>query len=146
MIMNVQQRYERILQDFNSTDTLLNAISTFQSWVRRAYPNAVLLATTAENGVTTHIGVYDVALQLNSNGYFKPLAQPAPQLLGERIQVGTCIAPLNDKLVRFIQELSCWMTAFEHAIRLHGEITIRGNDYVSTFNGRDKTIATKLLN
>jgi hypothetical protein len=146
MFMNVQQRYERILQDFNSIDKLLNAIGTFQSWVRRAYPNAVLIATTAENGVTTHIGVYDVALQLQSKGYFKPLEQPCPQLLGERISLGTSIGSVNDKLVRLVQELSCWITAFDHAIRLHGDITIRGNDYVSTFNGRDKTISTNLLN
>ena len=140
MLMNVQQRYERILQDFNSTDKLLNAIGTFQSWVRRIYPNAVLLATTAENGVTTHIGVYDAALQLNGKGYFKPLDQPAPQLLGERIQLGTCISLSNDRMLNLVHELSCWATAFDHAVKLHGKVTIRGNDHTTTFDDTTKTI------
>lgn len=146
MVMNVQQRYERILQDFNSSDRLLNAIGTIQAWVRRVYPNAVLLATTEENGVVTHIGIYEVALQLNSKGYFKPLEQPAPQLLGERIQVGTCISSPLDTTINYVQQLSCWITALDHAIRLKGELTIRGNDRTITFDSSAKTITTNLLN
>lgn len=146
MIMNTQQRYERILKDFDNSDKLLNAIGTIQAWVRRAYPNAVLLATSAENGATTHIGIYDVALQLNSKGYFKPLEQSAPQLLGERIQVGTCISSSLDRMIDLVQQLSCGLTALDHAVRLKGELTIRGNDRVITFDSAAKTMTTNLLN
>jgi len=145
-MMNVQQRYERILKDFNRIDSLLGAIGHFQAMTRRVYPNAHLLATTAENGVPTHIGVYDVALQLNPKGYFKGLDQPAPQLLGERIQLGTCISGFNDGLVRYVHELSCWITAFDHAVRLNGGLTIRGNDYVTTFDPQKRETRTILLN
>jgi len=65
-------------------------------------------------------------------------------LLGERIQIGTCIQPMDDKLVRLVQELSCWITAFDHAIRLNDGLVICGNDYVTTFDPKRRETRTIL--
>lgn len=143
-MMTVQQRYELIRREFNDVDSLLRAIGMFQAMTRRVFPNAVLLATTAENGVETHIGVYNVALQLTPRGYFKRLHQPASQLLGERIRIGSSIYRLDDNFIRYTQELSCWITALHHALLIKHELIILGNDYVSTIT--DKTITTKVFN
>lgn len=142
-MMNIQQRYERILMDFNDTDSLLRAISVFQRRVCSIYTHAHLLSTTAPNGVVTHIGVYDCELQLNDKGYFKPLEQPCPQLLGERIQLGTNISS-TDKLIRLVQELSCWLTAFDHAVRLNDGFVERGSNYVTEFDPKKRETRTIL--
>src|SRR6185437_137221 len=130
MKMNSQQRFERIASEYSTTEELLKAISIAQSWVRIAFPNATKLVTTAENGVAVAMGIYDCALSLNSKGYCKPLEQPAPQLLGERVQIGTCISGGLDRWVELVTELSCWLTALDHAARLNDAYTIRMNDYV----------------
>lgn len=143
-MMNIQDRYQRILRDFNDTDSLLRAISVFQRRVCCMYPHAHLLSTTAPNGVVTHIGVYDCDLQLNDKGYFKPLEQPCPQLLGEHIQLGTSVSASNDKLIRLVQQLSCWLTAFHHAMALNGGVVEQGNDYETTFDHKRKLVVTTL--
>lgn len=145
-MMTIQQRYERIGFEYSTNEQLLKSICMIQSWVRIAYPNATKLVTTAENGNPTHIGIYDVALTLNSRGYFRPLDQPAPQLLGELIQIGSSIHRTLDKRVELITELSCWFTALDHAIRLCDSYVITMPDYLATFDHKHRTYSLEKLN
>lgn len=63
--------------------TIITTIA--ETLVKSHLPSATLYYSVDRKGKQTHIGIYRDAPTLNHLGYFMPLQQKAPQLLGERM-------------------------------------------------------------
>lgn len=66
-----------------SSEDLLTMLLYAEREVRTLYPNAKLLFSSSGKGITTHVGIYDLPLQLNFRHNFNVNQQYAPQLISK---------------------------------------------------------------
>ncbi len=69
-----------------SDDRMAGLVEYAERLVKALRPNAKLIYTTDRRGMVTGVAVYDVTLYLNEREQFRPIDQPAPQRLSERLE------------------------------------------------------------
>jgi hypothetical protein len=82
-LIEKQRELERHISAI-SDDRMPGLVEHAEQCVRAIQPDAKLMFTTNRRGDVVSVGVYAVTLFLNENGQFRPIEQPAPQLISNR--------------------------------------------------------------